>query len=215
MSETLSQMRSNIRLLLDDQETVDGRWSDAQIDVAIFRAATSVGQVLAQSSWDEVVSATSITVTNGVGTVPANDGIKAIFVAYSDGSLFRLLPGNGANRSLLGIPSSATMRVEYYAKTEAPATDGDTVTYAGVDVNDALVDQFCEYMAASDLKTVEAEANPLVLQKLQILETQIRAKGNPAVYVAPATSWNSIGRFGPFNGSRWYKSSATTITVYR
>lgn len=215
MSQTLAQARANTRLLLDDLETTDGRWTDAQVDTAIFRAAVAIGQILAQSGWQEAVSTTTVTATNGLATVPVNDGIKSVFVSYSDGSLFRLLPGNGANRSLTGTPASASLFVEYYAKTEAPEGDGYTVTYAGSDVNDPLVDQFCEYLAASDLKTVEAEQNPLVIQKLQVLEAQIRAKGNPAIQVAPATSWNSIGRFGPFNGSRWFKSGATTITVYR
>jgi hypothetical protein len=215
MSQTLAQARANVRFLLDDQESVDGRWTDAQVNTAIFRAAVASAQILQAAGWEEIVSTANVTLTAGVATVPANDGIKAFYMLYSDGSLFRILPGNGANRSLLGIPASSNMLLEYYAKTAPPAGDGYTVEYGGVDINSPLVDQFTEYLAASDLKTVEAEANGLILQKLGVLEAQIRARSNPAISIAPATSWNSVGKLGTFAGSRWYRSSPTTITVYR
>jgi hypothetical protein len=215
MTQTLIQARTNTRQLLDDMESTDGRWTDAQINTALHRAATAVAQILAQAGWQDIISSTTVALSNGTATVPANDGIHAVFAAFGDGSTSRILPGNGANRSLQGSPTSGSVLVEYYARTEAPAGDGYTVTYAGVDVGDTLVDQFCEYLAASHLKTVEAEPNSLILQGLSTLEAQIRAKYNPGVQVAPAVRWSSIGRNGAFAGTRWYRSGATTLGVYR
>lgn len=215
MSTTLGEMRTNIRRLLDDLETVDGRWSDGQINTAIVRAASQAGQILAQCGWDDILSATSVALNNGVATIPANDGIKNLFIEFSDGSLTRILPGNGANRSLFAYPSTSTVRVEYYAKTEAPEGDGYTVTYADVDVNDSMVDEFTEYLAASRLKTVEGEQNPLITQAMGQLEAQIRAKYTPAIQVAPAVRWNSVSRLSVWGDSRWFRSGPTSVTIYR
>lgn len=215
MTQTLLQARTHVRQLLDDLETVDGRWSDAQINTALHRAATSAAQLLGQIGWSDALSRVSTTLNNGVATVPANDGIVAVYVQFSDGSLARILPGNGANRSLTGTPSSDAILVEYYAKTAPPEGDGYNILYAGVDVQDVLVDEFVEYLAASALKTVEGEQNPLILQRLGQLESQLRAKYNPSIQVAPAVRWTSVGRTGPWRGSRWFRSSATTIEVYR
>lgn len=215
MSQTRAEARQNVRFLLDDLESTDGRWSDAQINTALHRAAVAVAQILAQCGWDDVMSSTSVALTNGTATIPANDGVRNVFIEFSDGSLTRILPGNGANRSLFGYPASQSIRVEYFAKTEAPAGDGYTITYAGVDINDTLVDQFTEYLAASDLKTVEAEQNPLIPQKLAQLELQVRAKYTPAISVAPAVRWNSVARLSVWGGSRWFRSSPTSVTIYR
>lgn len=215
MTQSLLQARTHVRQLLDDLETVDGRWSDAQINTALHRAAVAAAQLLVQAGWSDCLSRVSVGLLNGIATVPANDGIANIFVQFSDGSLSRILPGNGSNRSLTGTPSTDTILVEYWAKTEAPAGDGYAILYAGVDVGDVLVDSFVEYLAASDLKSVEGEQNPLLIQRLGQLESQIRAKYNPSVQVAPAVRWTTIGRTGPWRGSRWFRRSATTIEVYR
>jgi len=215
MTITQGAARANVRQLLDDLESVDGRWSDASINTALHRAAVAAAQLLVQSGWSDCLSRAAVALSNGIATVPANDGIANLFVQFSDGSLTRILPGNGANRSLTGTPSTDTILVEYWAKTVAPAGDGYTITYAGVDVGDVLVDSFVEYLAASDLKTVEGEQNPLIIQRLGQLEAQIRAKYNPSVQVAPAVRWTTVGRTGPYRGSRWFRRSATQIEVYR
>lgn len=218
MSRTLLEMRGDVRLLVDDQDGTgtDGRWTNAQVDTSVFRAQTAVAQILAQAGMSDVITNTTVSLDGaGVATVPENDGIHGIYFVLGNGTLSRIMPGNGANRTLTGTPSTGSILVEYYAKTVAAEGDGYTVEYAGVDINDAVVDQLTAYLAADDLKSVEGEPNAQVARKIPALEAQVRAKYSPGISVSPATNRAVGPYFSSFYFSRWFRSSQTTVTIYR
>jgi hypothetical protein len=207
MSRTLTQLSTDVRRLLDDNnDAADARYSSDDVTQAIYRAAQSVGQFLAANGWD-VLSSTEVSLASGLATVPANDKIVNVYVKEGN-STYRIRQGSGGDRIQVGDPTTATLVIEYIAKNE-DFEAADTVTYAGLDLDDYQLDQYCAYLAADDLKTVEGEANPLITAKIPVLEAKIA--GN----VAP--SFQSFKKTGycTYPHTRWHKTSPTQIRLYR
>lgn len=209
MTRTITQMEADVRALVDDtNSSTDARFSSAQVVLAIERAATSIGQYLASNGFNDIIQTTEVQLTNSVATIPANDGVRAVYVKNGT-SLHRVKQGNGSNRSLNGVPQNATIVVEYIAKHAAAAPN---VTYASVDLQDLQVDKLCAYMAASDLKTIEGETNQQLERVLETTRQLVLTKYQPAVQAVPLRQ--TALRKGIYDMTRWYKSAPTTITLY-
>lgn len=188
MSRTLSEMRTDVRILLDDlnSDPDQARWTDAVVDVSIQRALTSVAIELFNNGWEDIISSTSVTpAATGIATVPSNDGILDVSQNLNN-TLVRVRRATAGSSS---TPfSSGTFTINYLAKTEIPNTDSGICTYGDIDIDDPLVDQYTAYLAASDLKTTEGEPNPLINAKLPELSSRIKAKYTPLSSAYPITA---------------------------
>lgn len=211
---TLSEMRAKIRVLLDQDSSSAGSltWSDAQINDAIKLGQAQVA--LAFTGRRNIVSTVTVTLTNGIATVPANSRIINAF--WTDGSvLVPLYRGTGAERSLPNqFQASGRLVVEYIAKNIFPATDSDVVTYAGVDLQDDISDTYCAYWAAATLSTTLGETNKNLSAMLSELAASIKLQNSPTITVS---SGSAIYRQNSILVSKYFESgpSNTTITIYR
>jgi hypothetical protein len=211
MSRTLSQLKADVRELLDDTNSGTGaRWSNSAIELSIYRAADHIGQMLAKSGPDYFRTTVQVSLTASQATVPANNGIINVFLTYGQDT-YRIKRGNGVSRNIGGFPDSGTLTVDYIPKFVPPAGDGYALEYAGVELDDYIVDQFCAYMAASDCKTKEGENNPLIEKKLAQLEMSLLQRYSPTVISSsPIYTGN-----GWYKDTRWFESGPTTIKLYR
>jgi len=209
MSRTLSELRGDVRQLLDDLES-ERFTSDTIINLAINRAATAVGRTLVDAGWPGIIQTTFISVTNGVATIPANTKIKQVYLS-SDSvgtSLYPLRPGDNTVRVGKNT-NSFHIAVDYAAKHVSPSTDGTTVTYCGIDVNDFIVDQLCAYIAADDLKTQEGSGLNTFKEKAKSLEADIMRARSGNMVVPAYPRYNS-----GYDLYRWFQTGPTTITIY-
>jgi len=210
MSKTVTQLIADTRVLLDDADAV--RWTDAQVRSSLQYAATAVANQINNLGYGELVTSANFSLVNSEATIPANDGVKNVYVV-SGTNLYKLKPGAGYDRTLLGVPSTGTIRVDYIPITELPALDSDIVTYAGVDLNNPVVDKYVTYLAAKDLKTTEAEFNQSVEAMLPVLEKQIATKYVPKAVMKP---WSTPPGYNAFYDSKWYVSNhGLSISIYR
>jgi len=209
MSRTRDEMRADVRELLDSK-TGDPRWTDAAIDLAVNRAADTIGQMLAKNGPAYMRGTTTATITNSTATVPANNGIINVFIT-SGNTTFRLKRGTPGGRQLNGFPSTGTLTIDYVPKYVPPTTGSDPITYCGLNLNDFVVDQFCAYVAAKDCKTKEAEPNPLIMDGLKQLEATITSRYFNNIVAARADFVNRSW----YQDSRWYEASPTTIKIFR
>ena len=218
MSKSKVQFVASVRQLLDakDDLSTTPRWTQAEIEASIEYALNATVNILHSAGYSDIKTRSVFVLdATGSATIGQNDGVSAVYSDQGNGSyLERIKPGNGANRSFAGYPMSGSVMIEYIQKSTLPALDADIVTYAGIDLNDAVVDKFAAYLAAMDLKTVEAEGNAQIEKLLPVLEAQIRQKYSVSVQVAPAVNYYARGTVSFSSASRWFRSSPTTISIY-
>lgn len=212
---TLVQMRSKIRVLLDNDTTGAGSltWSDAVIDDAIKLGQQQV--VLALNGQRTIVSITNVSVNGTSMALPPSQ--KIINVFYNNGNVtVPLSRGTGSDR-ILAAPFTlgGALLVEYIAKNIFPATDADIVTYAGVDLQDDLADTYCAYWAASTLTTTLGEPNKMIQAMLPELMASLKLQTTPIVTLDMRVGRNQV--MTQVAASYYYESgpSNTLITIYR
>ena len=209
MSRLLSELIQDTRFLLDDfVDSADQRWTDAQVSLSIHRAATQVSQFLFSNGFDDVISTTSAAITSsGIIEIPANDGILSVSLVTGNTTV-PLKRGSVRDATVNTSVGGDSLVINYLAKN--PDFSGsDTVTYGGIDLDDYLIDQLTTYIAADDLKTVEGEPNPLVQQKIPILQAQIVSKIPPTVTAASNSRLKGV-----FNNYKWVRQSPTSVKIY-
>mgnify|MGYP003527255419 FL=1 len=210
MSKTVTQLITDIRTLVDDADAV--RWTDTQIKSSMQYAITATANQLHNFGYNELVTSADFSVVNSVAVIPANDGVKNVYVV-SGSNLYKLKPGAGYDRNINGVPTGGTIRVDYLPTTVLPALDSDIVTYAGTDINNPVADKYVAYLCAKDLKATEAEFNQLVEAMLPVLERQIAEKYAPKAVVKP---WINSVVSNAYYDSKWTVTNhGLAITLYR
>lgn len=208
MSRTLAELRQDTRYLLDSKSGSGTRWTDAEIDLSINRAAALIGQSLANEGFEWLRSSTTVAITSDTITIPANHGVINVFLDTGS-TTYRIKRGSQSGRSFTGN-LTGNLTIDYIPIHTTISVDGYTVTYCGVDLNSLVVDQYCSYLAANDLTTKESEINNNIVQQLPVLERAVQTflsqnQSSPANYRHIST----------YKDVRYYVASPTTIQLFR
>jgi hypothetical protein len=180
MSLTRLQARTRVREILDDiNEDTHSRWSNSQINDAIDVARSLTAKMLIRNKYHGLWASTTLTLTNGTATLPDNERI--ISVQIQTGQTYDNVTLGSHHTPKVLTQVSGTLKVTYIAKTAALTADGDTCTFAGIDVEDLVIDQFLAATASMLLKPTENEVNNPLLQQLGILEKSIVGAAAPEV----------------------------------
>lgn len=186
-------MRQLVRKILDDEEDESvARHSNADIDDALLYAAQNCAQSLADAGRPNIISFATVNIASGLGTIPANDGIRSI--STSNGYNSELFPVGSLPLTLV-MQVSFPITIEYIAKTTLPALTTDIFTYAGQDINDPTVDRFTAFLAAYTLQTTEGSANPQIEKNLALLESQVNSVSSPSIEIMPMQRYVSAIRY--------------------
>jgi hypothetical protein len=135
--------------------------------------------MLIKNSFHGLWSSTTLTLTNGTATLPDNERI--VSVQLQTGQTYDNVTLGTHHTPKVLTQVSGNLRVTYIAKTAALTTDSDTCTFAGIDVEDLVIDQFLAATAAMLLKPSENEVNNPLLQQLGVLEKSIVGVPAPEV----------------------------------
>lgn len=210
MSITLAEARTKIRKLVDDPEVdSNARFAASEIDDAIERATTLIGQQLAQRHQDGLRQITQVSLANGQATIPANSGIIAVFFVSGEYT-YKISKSSLSAKSRNSPTQSGTLEIHYYGKNAFPATDNDNITYLGVDLDDALLDQWMVYVAASDIISKDARFSEAIEKKLPQLEAAVLNRDSVSIQ-----SVSSSLNLTNYRELRWALTGLTTLKVFQ
>lgn len=174
-------MRTLVREILDDKnEDANATWSNSQINNQITVAQAMTTKMLAKNSYVPLLKSTDLTLTGGKSSLPVHEKIISVQVVTGETNFENIIRGDAhSSKTLTNV--SGNIRVIYIAKDEPVTVDAYTITYATIDLNDPLVDQFCAATASLFLKAQEAENNPVLREQLMLLEKAIIGSVSPEV----------------------------------
>lgn len=159
MASTLTEMRSLVRQLLDDEntDTEENRWADAELDFALEAALEHVLYRLGPQT-SRLDSLQEVTTSSGAASLSSYDPLLIKGVEYKFGNVFVPLE-QGDHRSPTVEGSDATLRITYVGRPTFPSSGGSNMTYGNTNAPLKMIDRAVAIRAALDILPKDGERN--------------------------------------------------------
>jgi len=216
MTMTVADAVYRVRNYLDDQNNgIDSRWSDAEIQTSLEISLDLLVYEAVQSGVHQsfrLVGASQL--SGGEIIVPPNVKIISLFL-NTNNVRTAIYPAGARNRNFVDFATTGQVEFDYIAKNNVDfANPAAIITYATVDANDNVWDGYLCTLASIDLAVKEGEVSPVLMDRNERYRRGLMGKPiTGQMQVFPQT--RNILSPSMYYQLYYYAKDPTTLQVYR